>query len=406
MIVISVASGTSADGLDVGIVDLAWADHGSATIDVRVLDSRTEPWPDELRERLLGLLPPATTTAAELCAVDTAVGRAVAAAAVRAAERARTLGCDPELLVSPGQTVHHEVLDGQCLGTLQLGQPAWAAEATGLPVVSDLRARDVAAGGHGAPLVARFDELWLAGTRGPRAALNLGGIANVTVVAPGRPTTAWDTGPANCLLDLAAARATAGEWDCDRDGALARRGQVDPRLLERLLAHPYFPAAPPASTGRETFSAAYLDDALEHAGPLSWEDVLATLTELTARTVADGLTGVLTGAGQVPLAEVVASGGGTANPALMVALARHLAPATLRTSDELGIPAGGKEAVMWALLGFLVWYGVPGASSATGASHPRLLGRISPGEGPLVLPAPWATPPRRLRVRDDDEGAR
>jgi anhydro-N-acetylmuramic acid kinase len=382
VIVVSVASGTSADALDVGTVDLRLDDAGS--VDVRVLELSGEPWPDGLVGRLLGLLPPARTTAAELCALDTEVGQAVGAAAARAAARAPG---PVALVVSPGQTVHHEVRGERCLGTMQIGQPAWVAEATGLPVVSDLRARDVAAGGHGAPLAGILDSLWLAGGDGPRAALNLGGIANVSVVAPDGATLAWDTGPANCLLDVAAERATAGVRRFDQDGALAAAGEVHRELLDRLLDHPHYRLTPPVSTGRETFSGEYLSSAVDGLA-LSWPDLLATLVELTARTVADALRP------HVPI-EVVASGGGTANPVLMSALRRCL-DAPLRTSDELGLPADGKESVLWALLGFLTWHGVP-VTTTPGVRVARVLGRLTPGSAPLVLPAP-APPPTRLRL--------
>ncbi len=230
MIVVAVASGTSADGLDVGVVDL---DLGpDDVVEVEVLDASTEPWPDGLAERLLALLPPAATTAGEVCALDTAVGQAVGAAAAAAVDRVRDDGREAVLVVSPGQTVHHEVVGDRCLGTLQVGKPAWVVEATGLPVVSDLRARDVAAGRHGAPLAGILDGLWLRGGTGPRVALNLGGIANVSVVSPDGTTRAWDTGPANCLLDVAASRSTGGRERFDRDGALAAAGTVRPELLE------------------------------------------------------------------------------------------------------------------------------------------------------------------------------
>ncbi|HSE72785.1 MAG TPA: anhydro-N-acetylmuramic acid kinase [Nocardioidaceae bacterium] len=390
MIVASVASGTSADGLDVGLVELDW--DRELQLRLSVVDTWTQPWPDGLADRVLALLPPATTSAGELCAVDTAVGQAAGAAAANAVARSLDLtGVEPTLVVSPGQTVHHEVVDGRCLGTLQLGQPAWVVQATGLPVVSDLRSRDVAAGGHGAPLASTLDGLWLTGEEGPRAALNLGGIANVTVVRAGHPPLAWDTGPANCLLDVAAERATGGRDRFDRDGALAAGGRVHQPLLEDLLAHPYFALRPPVSTGRETFSAALLDTALDRVGPLAWEDVLATLAELTAQTVARALA-------PHAVTEVVASGGGTANPALLAALRRALGGTRLLTSDELGIPSAGKEAVLWALLGFLTWHGVPASTAATGAAVPRVLGRISPGDAPLRLPDPVRRTPTRLRV--------
>lgn len=391
MIVAAVASGTSADGLDVGLVDLCWT--GDGDLDLAVLGAWTQPWPEGLAERVLALLPPAPTTAAEVCAVDSAIGRAVGDAAARAVSVALELdGRKPALVVSPGQTVHHEVRDSSCLGTLQLGQPAWVVEATGLPVVSDLRARDVAAGGHGAPLASTLDELWLAEEGVARAALNLGGIANVTVVGAG-PVVAWDTGPANCLIDVAAVRATGGDLRYDRGGAMAARGRVHAQLLDRLMEHPYFTLRPPVSTGRETFSAALLDEALAETGPLPWDDVLATLTELTAASVARALA-------PYRLAEVVASGGGTSNPVLMAGLRRHLGSTSLVSSDDYGIPSAGKEVVLWALLGFLTWHGVPAASPATGARVPRVLGRISPGDVPLALPEPVRRAPARLRVRN------
>jgi anhydro-N-acetylmuramic acid kinase len=383
VIVVSVASGTSADGLDVAVVDLVW---DGSTIQAALRHHATEPWPGGLRERLLALLPPASTTAADVCELDTRIGQAVGAAAARVVDRFP----ETELVVSPGQTVHHEVRHDRCLGTLQLGQPAWIAEATGLPVLSDLRARDVAAGGHGAPLASTFDALWLAGPKGPRAALNLGGIANATVVgAPiDRAALAWDTGPANCLLDVASARATGGRLRFDEDGRLAASGSVRTDLREVLLAHPFFRLKPPKSTGRETFSAAYLDEVLSRFGDLRSGDLLATLTDLTATTVAQALA-------PYDVVEVVVSGGGARNPALMAALRQRLSPTPLLTSAELGLPVQAKEAVMWALLGFLTWHAVPGTNGATGG-RPRVLGRITPGSEPLVLPQPAGIVPTRL----------
>ena len=386
MILVAVASGTSADGLDVGVYDVVW--QGASEVRMRALGVRTEPWPGDLAAALLAILPPATTTAAEVCALDTAVGQAVGEAARRAVRD--ICGGHADVVVSPGQTVYHDVRDGRCHGTLQLGQPAWVAEATGLPVVSDLRARDVAAGGHGAPLASTFDALWLAGEQAV-AALNLGGIANVTVVRGDRSPLAWDTGPANCLLDVAAARVTGGALRFDRDGAIAAAGRVRGDLLEVLLGHPHFALPPPASTGREAFSAQFLDSALASVPDIADADLLATLTELTAVSVARALQG--TGVG-----EVVASGGGTRNPVLMAALRRALDPCFLVISDERGLPAEAKETALWALLGFLAWHGLPGTTGATGADGPRVLGRINPGKSPLVLPRPVERAPSRLVV--------
>lgn len=376
MIVLSVASGTSADGLDVGLVDLSLDD---GVVEAEVLSTSAAPWPHGVREQALAVLPPAATTARDLALLDAAVGQAVAAVARAACEDAPVR---PDLVVSPGQTVHHEVVGERCLTTLQLGQPAWVAEATGLPVVSDLRTANVAAGGHGAPLAVVLDALWLAGSD-VRAALNLGGIANITVVGP-TGAAARDTGPANCLLDVVAERVTGEPFD--RDGALAARGRVDDDLLARLLRHPHLQPGAGTSTGREVFSAAWLDEQLDGQ---PWPDVQATLVELTAATVADAVL-------PASPVEVVASGGGTANPVLMGALQRRLGAVPLVRSEAHGLPADGKEAVLWCLLGFLSWHGVP---VSTGAHAARVAGRFSPGRHGLVLPPSTTGTPSRLRLR-------
>ncbi|MEU4519804.1 anhydro-N-acetylmuramic acid kinase [Amycolatopsis sp. NPDC024027] len=389
--VIGLISGTSIDGIDVAAADLHAED---GTVVLTPLGELDVPYPEPLREGLLAALPPNPCTAGELTRLDTGVGQAFADAARRGA--AELADGRADLVASLGQTVFHWVEDGHVRGTLQLGQPAWIAEATGLPVCADLRARDVAAGGHGAPLASTLDQLWLRDlaedTGRSVAALNLGGIANITVVADGEPVIAYDTGPANALLDLAAHR-IAGQRS-DVDGRLALGGSVRSDLLLRLLADPYFAAAPPKSTGKEHFNADYLDSALTGLDPVGAGDLLATLTELTAVTVADQCRrhGVTT---------VIASGGGVANPALMTALARTLRSAVLKTSDDLGLPGAGKEAYLTALLGWLTWCGVPGTvPSATGARGPRVLGALVPGPGPLILPAPLGGAVTRLRVAE------
>jgi anhydro-N-acetylmuramic acid kinase len=397
MIVVAVASGTSVDGLDVAAVEIEWTAPGVA--DLRVRGVRTVPWPVDLRARVLALLPPASTTAAEWCRLDNDLGRFVARVAAGTIDELAAGRAD--LVVSPGQTVHHDVVDGACHGTLQIGQPAWVVESTGLPVVSDLRSSDVAAGGHGAPLVSLFDAAWLGSaqsTPGARVALNLGGIANVTVVdEPGEPVVGFDTGPANCLLDVAADRVTDGRQTRDDGGRLAISGRVRPDLLDRLLAHPYFRLEPPKSTGRETFSGALLDAALDGLPTVDGPDLLATLTELTARTVAAAVE-------PYAVTEVVISGGGVHNPALVAALRSALPTVSIVRSDERGVPVDAKEAVMWALLGFLTWHGVPGTArgakgAATGADGPRPLGRISLSPDGARPPTPHPEPLRRLTVR-------
>ncbi|NKQ56472.1 anhydro-N-acetylmuramic acid kinase [Amycolatopsis sp. K13G38] len=379
--VLGLISGTSVDGIDVAVADLR-LDDGQVTL--VPIGHRELGYPPALREALLAALPPATSSAEQLAKLDTRVGQAFAEAAARAIE---DFG-PADLVASLGQTAFHWVEGGRALGTLQLGQPAWIAERTGLPVVADLRARDVAAGGHGAPLASTLDRLWLRehaeSTGRPAVALNIGGIANITVVRPGGDTIAYDTGPGNALLDLAARR--AGQR-CDLGGALAALGTIDEDVLATLLDDPYYAANPPKSTGKERFHAHYLDGI-----DLSPADLLATLTELTARTIAAAC--LEHGAGIV-----VASGGGVENPVLTRALAAWLGEVRLATSDELGLPRAAKEAYLAALLGWLTWHGIPAnVPAATGARGARLLGSITPGAGPLTLPRSRSATVTHLRV--------
>ncbi|NIH81884.1 anhydro-N-acetylmuramic acid kinase [Amycolatopsis viridis] len=377
MRVVGLISGTSVDGIDVAVAEL---DVTGDEVVLVPLGHSSLPYPDDLRRDLLAALPPAAATVEQVTRLDTRVGQAFA-------EAAATMSAGADLVASLGQTVFHWVEDGRARGSLQLGQPAWIAERTGLPVVADLRVRDVAAGGHGAPLASTLDALWLRDLA-PAVALNLGGIANVTVVRPDG-VLAFDTGPANALLDLAAHDVTGGARSSDLDGAIAARGRVHPELLDRLLAEPYYAAPPPKSTGKELFHAGYLRAAT--AGlDVADEDLLATLTELTAVTVARACAGATT---------VIASGGGTDNPSLMRALARHLPGTRLATSDEFGLPRSAKEAYLTALLGWLTWHGIPAnLPAATGARGPRLLGSITPGAHPLSMPAPHPATVTRLRV--------
>ncbi|GAB3563965.1 anhydro-N-acetylmuramic acid kinase [Amycolatopsis endophytica] len=377
MRVVGLISGTSVDGIDVAVADLSVSGDEIVLVP---LGHSSVPYPDDLRRDLLAVLPPSATTVARVTRLDTRVGQTFA-------EAAATLSAGADLVASLGQTVFHWVSDGRARGSLQLGQPAWIAERTGLPVVADLRVRDIATGGHGAPLASTLDALWLRDLA-PAVALNIGGIANVTVVrADG--VQAFDTGPGNALLDLAAHEVTNGAQDSDLDGAIAARGHVHTELLDRLLAEPYYAAPPPKSTGKELFHADYLHAAT--AGlDLTAEDLLATLTELTAVTIARACADATT---------VITSGGGADNPALMRALAAHLPGTRLAVSDEFGLPREAKESYLTALLGFLTWHGIPAnLPSATGARGPRLLGSITPGENPLGLPAPHPVAVTRLRV--------
>lgn len=388
MIVLGLSSGTSVDGIDVAAADLSLSGD---VVRLSPLGHLEVAYTDVLRGEILAALPPATTSMASVCRIDTGIGREFAAAAV-AADR-ELCGGRAELVVSHGQTLFHWVEDGAVHGTLQLGQPAWVAEATGLPVVSDVRARDVAAGGQGAPLASTLDVLLLGGSAQARAALNIGGVANVTVVAPGEEPLAFDTGPGNALVDAAVAWATDGRERYDRDGQHAAKGQVDERLLDLLLADAYYARPAPKSTGKELFHLDYLRHACREAGADRGDDVVATVTALTAHTIADAC-------GRHGVGEVLVSGGGGRNPVLMRMLGERLGPAvTLSTSDDVGLPADAKEAYLFALLGFLTWQGVPASvPSCTGARRPSLLGSVTPGAGPLAPPPPRPGPPTRLYI--------
>lgn len=383
MRVIGLMSGTSYDAIDAGAADLTL--DGDSLV-LKPLGLVSEAYDQTLREALAAALPPGATSMAEVCRLDTRIGQAFAATAVRAVREL----CDgrAELIASHGQTVYHWAEDGRVHGTLQLGQPAWLAEATGLPVVADFRSRDIAAGGQGAPLVSLVDLLWLRGRPGTPVALNLGGIANLT--AP--DGTAFDTGPGCALIDAAARGFSGGRLSYDVDGALAGGGTVHEPLLLRLLEEPYYALPAPKTTGKELFHLGHLRDALSGVGTLPAEDVVATLTMLTARTVADAVS-------TLGATEVIASGGGTRNPVLMRMLGERLPGVTLRTSDELGLASAAKEAYAFAVLGFLTAHGLPGTvPSATGARHARVLGSITPGRDGLRLPPPAGQRPVRLVV--------
>ncbi|MFC6136935.1 anhydro-N-acetylmuramic acid kinase [Streptomyces spororaveus] len=411
MRVVGLMSGTSYDAIDAAAADLSL---DGDTLVLTPLGMISTAYDDDLRAELARTLPPGRTDLAAVCRLDTGIGRAFAAAAVRADEE--LCGGRADLVASHGQTVYHWAEDGRVNGTLQIGEAAWIAEATGRPVVSGFRTRDVAAGGQGAPLVSIVDVMWLRGRPGVPVALNLGGIGNVTVVPGGAEGTAgeplaFDTGPANALID-AAVRALAGRdasgeaYAMDAGGALAARGVVHPPLLRRLLDDPYYARPAPKTTGKELFHLPYLRSALASSGPLPAEDVVATLTRLTARTVAEAIR-------PFGATEVIASGGGTRNPVLMDWLREELdgscgsagsagsVGCVVRSSDELGLPAGAKEAYAFAVLGWLTAHGLPGTvPSCTGARHASVLGSITPGGPGLRLPRPPATAPVRLTVAE------
>lgn len=396
MIIAGLMTGTSADGLDLVLADFVLEpDTGPSddpTLTVRVLAEREVAFDAELGRDILRLLEPSDVPLSLVSSVDARLGRFSAEALN---ELCAETGIECDLVVSHGQTVRHDIDDGTVTSTLQLGQPAWIAERLGAPVISDVRARDVAAGGQGAPLVGILDGLLLGEVEEPTAMLNLGGIANISVITPNAAPIAFDTGPANALIDILARRITDGRDHFDRDGALAAGGSVDEELLTAMLADPYYGLSAPKSTGKEHFHADYLDEFLEAHPHFGEHDAIATVTALTARTVAEACRAH-------DVTTVIASGGGTRNRELMRRLGEELgADVGLTTTDEaLGLPEGSKEALLMALIGWLSWHGLTGTEpSLTGAAHPNIAGRISPGSGPLELPRPLSRRPTRLRLR-------
>jgi anhydro-N-acetylmuramic acid kinase len=371
MRVLGMISGTSHDGIDVAVVDFA-ADGGTLT--GRIVYTASVPYDRELRGRLIAALPPALPGFGAATELDTGIGQAFAGVAAGALAALGSRQAD--LICSHGQTVFHWVEQGHARGTLQFGQPAWIAEATGLPVISDVRAADVAAGGEGAPLVPILDRMLLEPYRADgirAAALNLGGISNMTICAPGAEPVAWDIGPASALIDAVVTADPATPGTFDRDGALAAAGTVIPALLTELLAEPYYAVPPPKSSGKELFHLGYVHAALDRTGITpDLPDLVATLTELTAVTVAAAVA-----AARVQV--LVAAGGGVRNPVMMRRIAELLPGVEVITTDKLGVPADTKEAVAFALIGWATVHGLPGnVPSCTGAAGPRVLGRITP----------------------------
>ncbi|MFV2006220.1 MAG: anhydro-N-acetylmuramic acid kinase, partial [Longimicrobiales bacterium] len=291
---------------------------------------------------------------------------------------------DVDLIGSHGQTVWHDPpSDGRRGATLQLGDPATLAERTGISVVSDFRARDVAAGGQGAPLVPWTDQLLFSHPERRRALQNLGGMANVTLLSgqsSGRPPLAFDTGPGVALMDAAAELATGGRQRCDEDGRLAAAGTVDDGLLARLMDHEYFHRPPPKSTGRETFGVPLVTSLAQDLEPgrpeEGWPDLLATLTALTARSIGDAYRAWVSPEG---VDEVFLLGGGARNPTLVAAVSDELRPLTLNPVEALGVDPDAREAVSFAVLAWAHARGIPAnVPSVTGAVGGRILGSHTP----------------------------
>ncbi len=387
-------SGTSMDAIDVAIVEVAAVrSPGIRTLVVKKFAAI--PYPPAVRASLLAALDPngraRSTYAAsrDLCALNFALGEAFAAAALSVGG-AEMRGVD--IIGSHGQTIYHlpddDGFPGFAPSTLQFGEPAIIAARTGVTCVADFRVGDMALGGSGAPLVPFLDFSMLRDAAESRVALNIGGIANLTLLPAGctmDEVTAFDVGPGNMLIDLAVSHFTHGRELFDRDGAAAASAPVDPALLAWLLEHPYYQRAAPKTTGREMFGPAYLDLVLARAAELGCgaESVIATLTALSAHAIARAVP--------EKTQRIVVSGGGAHNPSLMSRLRNVLSkrfapPPLVSTSDEFGMPVDAKEAMAFALLAVECVQGRPNnVRSATGAAKATVLGKIVPGENYISL---------------------
>lgn len=362
-------SGTSADGIDAALV--RFDGNGGA----KLVFGRTYPWDPALRAQLVELGQREALLGLDAIAeLDVRIGRAFAEAALQALLDSGTPAAAVAAIGSHGQTLRHRPC-GEFPYTLQLGDPSTIAERCGITVVADFRRRDVAAGGHGAPLLPALHAALLQSEQEDRAVLNLGGIANLTLLpraAAANPglVRGFDSGPANGLMDAWCLRHAGTAFD--RDGALAASGRVDDALLGRLLDDPWFALPPPKSTGRDRFHLDWVEAKL--GGAESAADVQATLLALSVRTIADALRAL-----QPDTVRVVACGGGVHNPTLMAALAAVLPGCSLESSDVHGIDPDHVEAMGFAWLAHATLRGEAGNLPAvTGARGPRVLGGIYP----------------------------
>lgn len=350
MRVAGIMSGTSLDGLDVAIVEI----HGRR---VSTIGFQTTPYTEATRRAILAVSN-TTTTTAEISRLNFQLGELYSRAVLRAM---RSYG-PVDLIGCHGQTIYHQ----GGASTLQIGEAAVIAERTGIPVVSDFRTRDIAAGGQGAPLVPFADQFLFGSSRRTRIALNIGGIANITVLPAG---IAFDTGPGNMVIDALVREHTGGRQSFDRGGRIAAKGNLNRQLLDELLADPYYRKRPPKSAGREQYGAEFVAR-MKRSG-LSFPDLIATATVLTAATIAKA-------AAPFGPKDLIVSGGGAHNPQIMAHLAAFLPGISLATSTDYGIDVDAKEAIAFAILAYQTWRRRPSnLPSATGARRSVILGKLS-----------------------------
>ncbi|MDE2747806.1 MAG: anhydro-N-acetylmuramic acid kinase [Chloroflexota bacterium] len=396
MIVIGLMSGTSADGVDVAICDIGGQ---PSDMTVNLVAGATFEYEPEIRQRILVCCDPKESSVDQIAALHVDLAHVFADRVLELIDRQSMSAEQIDLIGSHGQTVWHSVLpNGDVNASLQIVEAAVLAERTGITTISNFRARDIAAGGQGAPLTSYIDWLLLRRPTRWRAVQNIGGMGNVTFLPPLSDETsapvAFDTGPGNALLDAAVAHFSAGALHYDRDGEYARRGRVNEEWLDELLQHPYYARDYPKTTGRETFGTAaalaLVADARRRG--LTAPEIIATLTALTATNIADAYRRFA----PAPMDEVILGGGGRHNPVMVGMLRELLAPAKVMTHEDIGMDSDFKEALVFALLAYETWHGRPATLPAlTGARKASLLGSITPGGNYADLLASRQSNPRR-----------
>jgi len=366
--VIGLMSGTSADGVDAALVEIR---EKKGFAGAALTHALTLAYSDRVRGEIREI---GAGNVEALCALNTSIGSAFADAALKLIEAAGLEPSDCDLIGSHGQTVCHLPERG---ATFQIGEAAVIVERTGIPTVSDFRSADMAAGGMGAPLVPLADYYLFRPSHGVRLLLNIGGIANLTLLTPEREgVRGFDTGPGNALIDAAVSLFVGRGMTCDRDGEIARKGRIDGELMAELMAHPFLSRKPPKSTGLEVFGRRYVEELRGRFGRLGLEDFISTLTAFSARSVGDEIRRI----GMSPDREDILyiGGGGVHNRYLMELLGQAVSPLRTAAIDDLGIPADYREAVAFAILANETIEGRPGNLTAvTGARRAVVLGKIS-----------------------------
>jgi anhydro-N-acetylmuramic acid kinase len=383
MLVMGMMSGTSADGIDTAIVRISGA---PPALNARLEFHHHVSFAKNIREQILRLANGGATTTAEVSRLDFVLGEEFARAAI-AASQSSGIGFEKiSLIGSHGQTIFHQGAPARIVGawrvasTLQIGEPSIIAERTGVTTIANFRPSDIAAGGHGAPLVPFSDYLFYRDPERGRVALNIGGIANVTVIPAGaRPQDvfAFDTGPGNMIVDALVQRMTQGRTKFDRGAKTALSGRTVPELLARMMHEPYLRKRPPKTAGREQFGQVYVERLLtwgrkHHASPA---DLVRTATVFTSLSIADAFRRLILP--KVTVDELIVSGGGAKNPLMMAQLAASVPGVEIIHSDRLGVSTEAKEAFAFAILAYEAYHGRPNnLPSATGARHPVVMGKL------------------------------